>query len=83
MTALRGLQDALDLRSGETLLVHGASGAMGHLAVQLGKRLGPGSSPSRRAATVSRWRRARAPSWRSTDGPSRSRTPLADSPPRA
>ena len=40
MTALRGLQDALDVRSGETLLVHGASGAMGHLAVQLGKRLG-------------------------------------------
>jgi NADPH2:quinone reductase len=40
MTSLRGLQDALDLRSGETLLVHGASGAMGHLAVQLGKRLG-------------------------------------------
>jgi NADPH:quinone reductase len=40
MTALRGLRDALDLRSGETLLVHGASGAMGHLAVQLGERLG-------------------------------------------
>jgi NADPH:quinone reductase len=40
MTALRGLQDALDVRGGETLLVHGASGAMGHLAVQLGKRLG-------------------------------------------
>jgi NADPH:quinone reductase len=40
MTALRGLQDALDVRSGKTLLVHGASGAMGHLAVQLGKRLG-------------------------------------------
>jgi NADPH:quinone reductase len=40
MTALRGLQDALDVRSGETLLVDGASGAMGHLAVQLGKRLG-------------------------------------------
>jgi NADPH:quinone reductase len=40
MTALRGLQDALDVRSGETLHVHGASGAMGHLAVQLGKRLG-------------------------------------------
>jgi NADPH:quinone reductase len=39
MTALRGLQDALQLQSGETLLVHGASGAMGHLAVQLGKRL--------------------------------------------
>jgi NADPH:quinone reductase-like Zn-dependent oxidoreductase len=40
MTALRGLQEALDVHSGETLLVHGASGAMGHLAVQLGKRLG-------------------------------------------
>jgi NADPH:quinone reductase len=42
MTALRGLQDALEVRSGEKLLVHGASGAMGHLAVQLGKRLGAG-----------------------------------------
>lgn len=40
MTALRGLQDALDVRSGDMLIVHGASGAMGHLAVQLGKRLG-------------------------------------------
>jgi NADPH:quinone reductase len=40
MTALRGLEDALGVRSGETLLVHGASGAMGHLAVQLGRRLG-------------------------------------------
>jgi NADPH2:quinone reductase len=40
MTALRGLQDTLNLQSGETLLVHGASGAMGHLAVQLGKRIG-------------------------------------------
>lgn len=40
MTALRGLQDALDVRGGETLVVHGASGAMGHLAVQLAKRLG-------------------------------------------
>jgi NADPH2:quinone reductase len=40
MTALRGLQDALDVRGGESLLVHGAGGGMGHLAVQLGKRLG-------------------------------------------
>jgi NADPH2:quinone reductase len=42
MTALRGVQDVLDVRRGETLLVLGASGAMGHLAVQLGKRLGAG-----------------------------------------
>ncbi len=40
MTALRGLQEALGVHSGETVLVHGASGAMGHLAVQLAKRLG-------------------------------------------
>jgi len=40
MTALRGLQDALGVRSGDALLVHGASGAMGHLAIQLGERLG-------------------------------------------
>jgi NADPH:quinone reductase len=40
MTAPRGLQDVLEVRDGESLLVHGASGAMGHLAVQLGKRLG-------------------------------------------
>jgi NADPH:quinone reductase len=40
MTALRGLQDTLDVHGGDMLLVHGASGAMGHLAVQLAKRLG-------------------------------------------
>lgn len=40
MTALRGLQDTLDLRAGETLLVHGAGGGVGHLAIGLGKRLG-------------------------------------------
>ena len=83
MTALRGLQDALEVRSGETLLVHGASGAMGHLAVQLGKRLGArvlavasgedGVALAVRVGGISR----------STDGPSRSQTALGASPPTA
>ncbi len=39
-TALRGLRDVLALKRGETLMVFGASGGMGHLALQLGKRMG-------------------------------------------
>jgi NADPH:quinone reductase len=39
-TALRGLDDTLHLKEGEKLMVFGASGGLGHLAIQLGKRLG-------------------------------------------
>ena len=40
MTALRGLDDMLDLQQGEVLMIFGASGGIGHLAVQLAKRMG-------------------------------------------
>ncbi|HSD46701.1 MAG TPA: NADP-dependent oxidoreductase [Pyrinomonadaceae bacterium] len=40
VTALTALEKVLGLKSGETLMVFGASGGIGHLALQLAKRLG-------------------------------------------
>jgi NADPH2:quinone reductase len=40
LTALIGLEKMLGLTSGDSLMVFGASGGIGHLAIQLGKRLG-------------------------------------------
>ena len=40
MTALRGLDDTLGLKPGESVMIFGASGGIGHLAVQLARRMG-------------------------------------------
>jgi NADPH:quinone reductase-like Zn-dependent oxidoreductase len=40
ITALIGLENMLQVQSGHSLLVYGASGGVGHLAVQLAKRMG-------------------------------------------
>jgi NADPH:quinone reductase-like Zn-dependent oxidoreductase len=40
LSALQGLDDVLQLKPGETLIIHGAAGAVGALAVQLAKLRG-------------------------------------------
>src|SRR5262249_32278849 len=50
VTALDGLDKALQLKAGESILILGASGGVGHLAVQLAKRMkarGLGVAPGR------------------------------------
>ena len=57
LTALQGIDDALRLRRGETILIFGASGAVGTLAVQFAKRLRGrvlGTASSREATALVR-----------------------------
>jgi NADPH:quinone reductase len=57
LTALQGTDDALRLKKGDTVLVFGASGAVGTLAVQFAKRVGArviATASGRRASTLLR-----------------------------
>lgn len=40
LTALTGLDDVLGIKPGEALMIFGASGGVGHMAVQLARRMG-------------------------------------------
>jgi NADPH:quinone reductase-like Zn-dependent oxidoreductase len=40
ITALMGLDDTMHLKSGESVMIFGASGGIGHLGLQLAKRMG-------------------------------------------
>lgn len=40
ITALRGLDDALELKRGESVMIFGASGGIGHMAVQFAEHMG-------------------------------------------
>ena len=65
-TALRGLDDVLHLKSGESILIFGAGGGLGHLAVQLAKRMGAKVLAVASGSDGVELASASAPTWRST-----------------
>jgi NADPH:quinone reductase len=68
LTALRGIDDALELKRGDTIIIHGASGGVGTLAIQFTKLPGARVLATRPATmawgSCATW----APMWRSSGG---------------
>jgi NADPH:quinone reductase-like Zn-dependent oxidoreductase len=64
LTAWQGLFDHARLTTGQTVLIHGAAGGVGSIAVQLAHEVGarPTGTPS------STWARTRSSTWRPTGG---------------
>ena len=75
LTALQGLRDHAKLERGERVLINGASGGVGTLAIQIAKALG-GRGHRGRAARETLNRRARSAPTGSSTG--RERTSLAE-----
>ena len=65
ITALLGLDDTLRLKKGETVMIFGASGGIGHIAVQLAKRIGAKVLAVASEPTASPSCAGSAPTWRS------------------
>jgi NADPH2:quinone reductase len=55
LTALQGIDDALDLKKGETIIIHGVSGGVGTLAVQFASLRGAGCLQRHLERKASNW----------------------------
>ena len=67
LTALQGIDDALRLRRGESVAIHGASGGVGSLAVQFAKMRGAACWRPRPEPTASDWSAGSVPMPQPTD----------------
>jgi NADPH:quinone reductase-like Zn-dependent oxidoreductase len=72
LTALSGIDRALHIRRGESLIIHGASGAVGTLALQIAKVRGARVLATASGEEAWRWCANSARTWRSTAEPATS-----------
>jgi NADPH:quinone reductase-like Zn-dependent oxidoreductase len=68
LTAIQGVDDALHVKRGEAVVIHGASGGVGSLALQFAKMRGARVLARHQDGTGWRWCAASAPTPPRTDG---------------